>query len=567
MDVGWVANPFPLFRAIPDASVLAQTDGFLVNAGVIYFRHSTLADAVTVWLLNEWSNRLMGLGGDEQTTLHDVLTTMATGTMYLSEQLVTRYRKSAVIASWARRNSFMKWLGESGRQAPGGARRAGGIGDLRPKRLAALNAGKAHACEVRVTPRFLWHLSVPVNATGAAYADAVARVVAECEEDRLRPRGVATQERAQEVRAVAMLRQQAAVRCGNSPQARGCGMVAASEQPTAGSCHVRVPEWDWRPGVSLRLSLPSTRPLQSIQLASLPTGLFASFQTFSHLMRTSRCANSTVLLPCATPVHLVHLSSYPSKSLRAGVLDLIDAQLGAARLTTPMPDAEPGKAANALPPTWVWLEPQSWALWPKAMLAGIASKAVLTVALAIAQRIGAKMVLPQLPSVAVQALSENIAGHSSRAPHFTDNMAVGCGPSQRFVWLPWGLNGCVDERGRRFLADELVASLIYHHGRLVADVDRLRPSPPAVASSRRIEVQIEVYPNGSAQWARGRRPPRQRGRRNASNSWHVRVGPAPNAWPASSAVGERFMTMSEQDSWMCTVASAVEGLARKRRLQ
>ena len=161
----------------------------------------------------------------------------------------------------------------------GSARRAGGIGDLRPKRLAALNAGKAHACEVRVTPRFLWHLSVPVNATGAAYADAVARVVAECEEDRLRPRGVATQERAQEVRAVAMLRQQAAVRCGNSPQARGCGLVAAPEQPTAGSCHVRVPEWDWRPGVSLRLSLPSTRPLQSIQLASLPTGLFASFQT------------------------------------------------------------------------------------------------------------------------------------------------------------------------------------------------------------------------------------------------------------------------------------------------
>ena len=566
LDVGWIANPFPLFRAIPDASVLAQTDGSLVNAGVIYFRHGTsiLADAVTLWLLNEWSNRLMGLGGDEQTTLHDVLTTMASESIYLSEQLVTHNHKSVVIASWIRRNRLMKGLGKSGHQAPGSARRAGGIGDLRPKRLAAHNAGKAHACDVRVTPWFLWHLSVPTNITGAAYADAVSRVFAECEEDRLRPHGEATQERAQEVRAMAMLREQAAVRCGSSPQARGCELVAAPEQPAASSCHVGVPEWDWRPGVSLHLALPATRPLQSIQLASLPAGLFASFQMFSHLMRTSRCDNSTVSLPCATPVHLVHLSSYPSKNLRAAVLDLIDAQLGAARLTTPMPDAEPRKAANDPPPTWVWLEPQSWDLWPKAMLAGIASKAVLAVALAIAKRTGAKMVLPQLPSVAVRALSENIAGHSSRLPYFTDNMAVGCGPSQRFVWLPWGLNSCVDERGNQIFSEKLVASLIYRHGRLVADVDRLRPSLPAAASSRRIEVKIEVFPNGSVQWARGG-PPRLRGRRNASNSWHVRVGPAANAWSTTSSAVEGRSTMSGQASWMCTVAWAVEGLTRKRR--
>lgn len=561
LDVGWIANPFPLFRAIPDASVLAQTDGSLVNAGVIYFRHGS-ADAVALWLLNEWSNRLMGLGGDEQTTLHDVLTTMASRSMYLSEQLVTHSTKSAVIASWVRRNHLMKWLGKSGHQAPGSARLAGGIGDLRPKRLAAHNAGKVHpsACAVRVTPWFLWHLSVPINTTDAAYADAVARVFAECEEDRLRPHGVATQERAQEVRAVAMLRQRAAMRCISSPQAHGCELVAAPEQRAAGSCHATVPEWNWRPGVSLHLALPSTRPLQSIQLASLPTGLFASFQVFSHLMRTSRCDNSTVPLPCATPVHLVHLSSFPSKNLRAAVLDLIDAQLGTGRLTTPMPDAEPGKAADSPPPTWVWLEPQSWDLWPEALLAGMASNAVLAVALAIAKRTGAKMVLPQLPSVAVRALSENIAGHSSRLPHFTDNMAIGCGPSQRFVWLPWNLDKCVDERGKQY--GELFASLIYRHGRLVADVDRLRPSLPAAASSRRIVVQIEVYPNGSVQWARG--PPRLRGRRNASNSWHVRVGPAANAWSTSSAVGGR-LTMSEQASWMCTVARAVEGLTRKMR--
>ena len=167
------------------------------------------------------------------------------------------------------------------------------------------------------------------------------------------------------------------------------------------------------------------------------------------------------------------------------------------------------------------------------------------------------MVLPQLPKVAIRALSENAVGHSRRLPHFTDSMAVGCGPSQRFVWLPWSLDKC--------FRDELVASLIYRHGRLVADVDGLRPSQPAVLSARRVSVHIDVHPNGSVQWARG--PPRDR--RNASMSWHVRVGPVANAWSTSfprgySAVVQGRSTISEQASWVCMVARAVECLGRRR---
>ena len=53
-------------------------------------------------------------------------------------------------------------------------------------------------------------------------------------------------------------------------------------------------------------------------------------------------------------------------------------------------------------------------------------------------------------------------------------------------------------------------------GRVVADVDVLRPSHPAaqVQSSGRIVVHLEVYPKGSVKWARG--TPRRRARRNAS---------------------------------------------------
>ena len=65
LDVGWLRNPFPLFRSLPNASILAQSDGALVNAGVLFVQHISAAeDAVTTWLLAEWSNRLPGLGGD-----------------------------------------------------------------------------------------------------------------------------------------------------------------------------------------------------------------------------------------------------------------------------------------------------------------------------------------------------------------------------------------------------------------------------------------------------------------------------------------------------------------------
>lgn len=528
LDVGWVRDPFPLFRSIPNASVVAQSESTMVNAGIVFVRHvSAAADAVTLWLLAEWSNRLMGLGGDEQTTLHDVLTTMTRGSIYLSEQLVAIGHKSRVMASWAKRNRLM---------------RLARMQNVEKKARAACGAPD-------LTPSLAWRLSAPADTTAAAYTAAVAEVVADCEEDRKRSNGVAAIERAAETRAEALSRQEAVERCASSREKHAQACKRANAPTQSGPCHVDAPKWDWRPGVSLRLPQPVLPQPPHILLASLPTRIVGPYQRLSQLMRTSRCDDPTHQLPCATPMHLVHLSSYPSKPLRAAVLDLIATQTEAraAKLLATEPNAQDEAAAS-----WVWLDTTSWDRWPQQALAGTATKAILAVALAIAKRTSGTLVLPQLPDLAVQALSENVAGHSRRLPHFTDSMVFGCGPSQRFIWLPWGLDDCFGNS---------LSSLISSRGRVVADVDVLRPSHPAaqVQSSGRIVVHLEVYPNGSVKWARG--APRRRARRNASNSWHVKVGPAiVDPWSAEPT------TVFEQASWMCKVARAVEGLAKGWRV-
>lgn len=563
LDVVWIRDPFPLFRANPNVSFFAQADGPVLNPGLDHVQHvSASADTITTWLLNEWSNRMSGLGGDEQTTLNDVLFTMARGSLYLSEQLAVPGRKSHVIASWERRGHALMRLASTRRRS------SGDRGTWRE-----------------------WRLIIPTDTSPGAYVTAIQEVAADCRREREHSssgRGkntdgriisAAARERAQEVRVHAMQMAKARLK-SNSSGGGGCfserdsdGVASATASWMVGSCEgsVRQPEWEWIPGVSRQLPLPPPpSPDHGALAVSMTADAFSYYQTLSRWLSAPQpLLQPTSPMPtaCAGPVHLSHLASYPSKSLRPVILDLMLA-------------ASPAGATSMQPtssPSWVALAPHSWESWPvEALQAGRATRAVLAALLGAAHRARSTLVLPGLPHAAVSALTQAI---TSPRPHFTSHLSVGCANgSTAAFWIPYPLFDVPGCTGRPLSVAELMYNGEIATRHVLADSPGLRPGDWAETAAAGADAHLGVFTDGAVKWLR--HPPSQRCRGANSGgtwSWRLTVTPLPNAsaWALRSAADleeqRRQDAFEHARGFMCRVASSVEqqplellGRARRR---
>jgi len=551
LDVVWTRDPFPLFRANPNVSFFAQADGPVLNSGLDHVQHvSASADAVATWLLNEWSNRMSGLGGDEQTTLNDVLFTMARGKLYLSEQLAVAGRKSHVIASWERRGRTLVRLAST-------ARRSGSDGGAWRE----------------------WRLTVPAETSPEAYASAIEEVAADCRREReqrnarVRADGrlsAAERERAQEVRVHSEQVAKARLRSNFNGDSSGDSIASATASAAVGSCegNTRQPGWEWIPGVSRQLPLPPPPPPGHSALAvTMKSDTFAYYQTLSRWLSTPTVLRSDPAA-CAGPVHLSHLASYPSKSLRPVILDL-------------MSSASPSSASSRMQPTsapssWVALAPQSWDSWPEeALQAGRATRAVLAALLGAAHHARSTLVLPGLPPAAAAALTQAI---TRPRPHLMSHLPVGCpNRSNAAVWIPYPLFDVPGCTGRPLSVAELMYNGEIATRRVLADSPGLRPTDWAETAASGTDAHMGVFADGTVKWLR--RPPSQRCRGDAGGgawSWRLTVTPLPNAsaWAARAAAD--LEEQRQQDAFehargfMCRVASGVEeqplevGRARRR---
>lgn len=560
LDVVWTRDPFPLFRANPNVSFFAQADGSVLNSGLDHVQHvSASADAVATWLLYEWSNRMSGLGGDEQTTLNDVLFTMARGKLYLSEQLAVAGRKSHVIASWERRGRTLVRLAST-------ARRSGSDGGAWRE----------------------WRLTVPADTSPEAYAAAINEVAADCrhEREQRNARGradgrvsAAERERAQEMRvhsqqvAKARLRSNSSGGCGGVGGSSGDSIASATASVVVGSCegNIRQPEWEWISGVSRQLPLPPPPPPGYSALAvTMKSDTFAYYQTFSRWLSAAPRPESPPPSPqsaaCAGPVHLSHLASYPSKSLRPVILDLLLS-------------ASPISASSRMQPTsasWVALAPQSWDSWPEeALQAGRATRAVLAALLGAAHHARSTLVLPELPPAAAAALTQAI---TRPRPHFMSHLPVGCANgSTAAFWIPYPLFDVPGCTGRPLSVVELMYNGEAATRHVLADSPGLRPTDWAETAASGTDAHMGVFADGTVKWLR--RPPSRRCRGATSGdawSWRLTVTPLPNAsaWAARAAAD--LEEQRQQDAFehargfMCRVASGVEqqpmeaGRARRR---
>ena len=95
-DVILYKNPLEQVAMHDTAGLVVASDGKLANAGVVFAQHvSESSDRVISGLLNEWEQRMYGIGGDEQGLLHDLLANRILNTHIFTEWMTNRTLKYA----------------------------------------------------------------------------------------------------------------------------------------------------------------------------------------------------------------------------------------------------------------------------------------------------------------------------------------------------------------------------------------------------------------------------------------------------------------------------------------
>lgn len=108
-DVVWFQNPYKAFAEFPNHGIIGAEDGLPFNGGFVYARHlSKCNNLIIEWLLHTWSWRLIVWGGDEQSTLIDIVSSMITQTPYATEQEVVARGKASVIPVRERRIPWVR---------------------------------------------------------------------------------------------------------------------------------------------------------------------------------------------------------------------------------------------------------------------------------------------------------------------------------------------------------------------------------------------------------------------------------------------------------------------------
>ena len=113
-DIVWFANPLRISAEFPMYGIIGAEDGLPFNGGFVYARHvSNCSDSIIESLLYSWSRRLIEWGGDEQSTLIDIMSSMITHVPYSTEQELIMRGKSSVIPIREKRVNLVRKLAKS----------------------------------------------------------------------------------------------------------------------------------------------------------------------------------------------------------------------------------------------------------------------------------------------------------------------------------------------------------------------------------------------------------------------------------------------------------------------